>query len=360
MSHSSDTAELEGARKIATRVISDAADDLYNESEGFDSSFVLRSFNHISALLPLNKQSDISDNAWSCPICFCLPRVPVLLKRCGHVGCKRCLKMNFVKCSDGMFAKCPTCRERYSASQDTLCYELWPLLLKECWKLQRTRCSRKDCVFEGGPSEVAEHERASGSCRLGVCPSPICGFEGKFDEVVSHALTCASVFVNCGRCMYPYQLIRHSNHSCERVFRFEREVKKAGITRGWPNSVAVKNDSADDLVLKLEEAYANAFHEPIETSVASLIDTAQREVFDTQSPKLTEVTLSTIARPPPARRQRTDIPSEVIDLTYVDRVETATTRTPITPQAASHAPEEGTSRTTRRTLQSGRVLFRRT
>ena len=359
MSDSNGTAKLEGARKIAAFVIGEAADDLCNESEGFDSDFVVRSFSHISAILSLNKQSDISDNAWSCPICFCLPRVPVLLKRCGHVGCRHCLKMNLMKCSDGMFAKCPSCRERYT-SLDTFCYELWPVLLKECWKLQRVRCSRKDCVFEGDPLEVAEHERASASCRLGICPSKTCGFEGRFDEVVSHALTCASVFVNCSGCKYPYQLIRHSNHSCERVFRFEREIKEAGIPRGWPTSVAIRNVSADDLVLKLEEAYANAFYEPIETSVAALIDAAQREMFNTQSPPLREVTLSTIASPPPARRQRTDTPSEVIDLTYIDRVETATARTPITSQAASHAPEEGTSRRTRRTLQSGRVLFRRT
>jgi hypothetical protein len=50
------------------------------------------SFNDTNLVTPLDHISiNLSAAGWKCPICFGMPRQPVAIMTCGHVGCDTCL-----------------------------------------------------------------------------------------------------------------------------------------------------------------------------------------------------------------------------------------------------------------------------
>jgi hypothetical protein len=117
------------------------------------------SFNDTNLLTPLDHSSiNLSAAGWKCPVCFGMPRQPVAIMTCGHVGCDSCLHQWMVTNPSADFTthKCPTCRTQFK-KHEMLRYGQWPLLMKHAWGLARAR--RENCDFVGSPDRMLEHER---------------------------------------------------------------------------------------------------------------------------------------------------------------------------------------------------------
>ena len=164
------------------------------------------SFNDVNLVTPLDHNTiNFSAAGWKCPICFGMPRQPVAIMTCGHVGCDTCLHEWMVTNPSADFTthKCPTCRTHFKRS-DMLRYGQWPLLMKHTWELARVRC--ENCDFESSPDRMLEHERKSCEKRAVTCPS--CSVLCKRGGGVR---PCAHVPTRCGE-LHSLRL-PHSTHS---------------------------------------------------------------------------------------------------------------------------------------------------
>ena len=188
------------------------------------------SFNDANLVTPLDHNTiNFSAAGWKCPFCFGMPRQPVAIMTCGHVGCNTCVHEWMVTNPSADFTthKCPTCRTHFKAT-DLLRYGQWPLLMKHAWELARVRC--ENCDFTSSPDRMLEHERKNCEKRAVTCPS--CSFCADVETVCAHALTCHHVVVNCVGCNYPVRHTRHMLHDCEAVIADDRRTLSQSGVRG--------------------------------------------------------------------------------------------------------------------------------
>jgi hypothetical protein len=236
------------------------------------------SFNDISLLTPLDHSTiNLSAAGWKCPICFGMPRQPVAIMTCGHVGCDSCLHEWMVTNPSADFTthKCPTCRTQFK-KYEMLRYGQWPLLMKHAWELARVRCEK--CDFVASPDRMLEHERKSCAMRVVSCPS--CTFYADVEAVCDHALTCHRIVVNCIRCGYPIRHTRHMLHDCEAVIANDRRTL---CQRGVPGALSQAGALPVDELLWGEPRYVSRLEVPIRSGGSRSEQNAHPTVYSTDN-----------------------------------------------------------------------------
>ncbi len=201
----------------------------------------------------------ISDNIWSCPVCLGVPRKPVSLKGCGHIGCYSCMQ-TIIHVSSGVtqlifhacYGLCPICRSSFT-KMEMIEFVHWPLVMKQFWRFLRVRCDWTGCNYECDPEDVKMHER---SCprRDFVCPSYRCFERGDFETVVKHAEQCCFLHVYCMRCRYPICYTKRGTHDCTKTIKNADNLLrwKGFCLVGRPGEISSKELHVDDLITYFE------------------------------------------------------------------------------------------------------------
>ena len=168
----------------------------------------------------------ISETLWTCSICNGVPRKPVMLSRCTHIGCESCLlncishKMRF---SNGIaqhpWTPCPLCRAPYT-DDDLVPYEKWSLLAKSTFNAIRIKCPgtiinyELECKFVGSIAELEKHEKLVCERRWIMCPNRGCDFQNIAKEVKEHFKQCDKLMVSCSGCRLPIKWYDRESHQC--------------------------------------------------------------------------------------------------------------------------------------------------
>jgi len=199
------------------------------ESRSFDAENVLHTFETEFVSVKTNEPLScvIAESGYKCSICVGMPRNPVTLRDCGHIGCNRCFIdcLNLSRASDTRppgFQPCPICRRPF-AKEDLIPLSCWPFFAQQLWSLNTVKCV--GCDFSGTTTDVTRHERYTCKKRSVKCPA--CVFVGACDDVLKHVIQCKSLMVYCIGCGYPVLYTDWKIHSCSKIQvlreRFPRE-----------------------------------------------------------------------------------------------------------------------------------------
>jgi hypothetical protein len=172
-------------------------------------------------------QDLMSDTLYVCSICRGVPRQPVILTRCGHIGCCRCM-MDNIKLRSGIVkdcSPCPVCRRIYRR-EECIPFEKWQLLAQAVFKAIRVRCPSvcpegKPCEFVGSIMDLTAHERNECPHRVIKCPNHDCDVMAEECKVRKHFPRCPSLAVHCSTCRLPVLWSARDKHCCI------RELQKA-------------------------------------------------------------------------------------------------------------------------------------
>ena len=175
----------------------------------------LSEFVHVSSKDPLD--NSISSSSWKCPICDGVPRTPVTLRDCGHLGCRKCFLEHLVSGHAGDTSPigskpCPRCQTLYWKDR-LITHDHWPLFARQVWEMLAVKCA--DCDFVDNPITVTDHERRKCAKRRVVCPG--CAFVGRVEDTIKHASGCKSLMMYCVGCGYPILYQNHSTHDCAEI-----------------------------------------------------------------------------------------------------------------------------------------------
>jgi len=343
------------------RAILEASENKFRLSDGYDESLITVSLPDLEKAT--HGSTSVSENAFICPICLGLPRQPVFSTRCGHIGCYGCLHALVTtkapRLVDARHPECPICRKKISIF-DLVGPNSWPLLLKQCWKIQRLRCPNSGCSFTADPFAVFEHERTACSYRMFVCPGSRCGFEGKQADVEVHALACTKVFLHCQVCKFPMRFINRSTHDCWKTEYYAGLLVSKRVFRGLGSCVPYNAVSADEVIDEHERLQPTRPSSPplrqqIEEAMRSFAEvselageaTRERNSREEHASEPTPPPEPAPAQPPPPppTSETTPEPVVVIEIDYVVPLRT-------TPPQARPRPTEppGPMRRRRRNL----------
>ena len=168
----------------------------------------------------------ISETLWTCSICRGIPRKPIMLRTCTHVGCEPCL-MEYITAKlrsddesieqDG--TPCPLCRTPYT-DNDLVPYEKWPLLCKAVFEGIKIKCPKTiinlevECNFVGSITEFVNHEQFVCERRWISCPNRGCSFQNIAKTVKEHFDQCNKLSVYCSACRLPVKWYMRESHRC--------------------------------------------------------------------------------------------------------------------------------------------------
>jgi hypothetical protein len=168
----------------------------------------------------------VSGTMWLCPICLGVPRIPVMLNRCGHIGCKPCLHEYLMRrgkysngTEQGFWVGCPICRQAYRENS-LISFQQWQLLAKLTFNNVQVRCPGTiishdlNCEFIGSVSELVNHEAFECRRRWIKCPNSGCEVQGMEDVVKEHFKSCEWLMVFCAGCTLPVKWIDIPTHQC--------------------------------------------------------------------------------------------------------------------------------------------------
>ncbi len=194
------------------------------KTHSFDDENIVLSFDNVF------DSGQISETLWKCPVCFGLPRVPVSLGRCGHIGCEQCLRRLLISSNQHMYGvgTCPICRELFDARR-MMEYNTWPMLARTLWKMLRVKCSYAGCSFIGDPISTYMHEKGTCKRRLYACPATGCTYAGFFDDTVSHTKLCRKLYVYCIECGYVIRFTGRQLHDCDRCRKLCETLKSKDV-----------------------------------------------------------------------------------------------------------------------------------
>ncbi len=201
-----------------------------------------------------------TETAWKCSICLGLPREPVVIGKCGHMACEKCimhaLTLDRTRIQIGPEGSCPVCRGPYTVNT-MLEYKNWPLLMRQIWSTIKVRC--KKCDYFNDPISVVKHERTQCEDRHVCCPG--CWIGGTPSYTYVHAISCKDVMVYCLDCGYPIKLVDKENHQCSKcLFELRRSQENSDVQRiqykmikpGKKGAVALNVATSIDMWLRME------------------------------------------------------------------------------------------------------------
>lgn len=257
-----------------------------------------------------NSVFDISDTAWKCSVCFGIPRMPVTIKGCGHMGCAVCLETIL---ASGPFADhnqnqpgkpCPVCRSHFTRGS-LLHMNEWPMLAKLLWTQIRVKC--ETCAFTSDPASVVVHERSQCKHRTVACPG--CRTTGTVQSIIDHVESCNRLMVYCSNCGYPIRYSNRFKHSCQKCLLQVQRNSHPDFVTGPKGHVSHAHVSVDDWVNYYDEASSCSGGKRLTPSqFADLIIPLMRGSAPGDIPGDTPGTSggSTGGTSPPARRARHD------------------------------------------------------
>ena len=178
-------------------------------------SLPLNGFTHVSSNDPLD--SCVPSSTWKCLFCDRVPRTPVTLRSCGHLGCNKCFMEQLVVAHAGDTAHigskhCPKCQAIYT-KEHLVPHDHWPLFAKQVWGMVAVKCA--NCDFVDNPITVKDHERRKCATRRVVCPG--CAFVGRVEDTIQHASSCKSLMMYCVGCGYPILHQQRATHDCAEI-----------------------------------------------------------------------------------------------------------------------------------------------
>jgi hypothetical protein len=174
-------------------------------------------------------ESHISSTLWTCAVCLGVPRNPIMLKICGHVGCRNC----FYRVYKRRFALydsqsrlpnslCPTCR-RIFLETDMVPYSKWEPLSRGAFDCVEVACADSTnkiddnfvhCKFVGSIQDLLHHELRTCANRTVKCPNPGCRFIATYSKLPEHFKECDKLVIYCHACNLPALWIEKENHQC--------------------------------------------------------------------------------------------------------------------------------------------------
>ncbi len=179
----------------------------------------------------------ISSTYWTCAVCFNVPRYPVMLKQCGHVGCAGCMHRLYSRRFAVVDSQkrlpdstCPYCRRSFLMA-DIIPYSRWEVLSKGAFDSVEVSCSNSDeavetedegmvaaedtCDFVGSMEELKGHQLKSCKNRIVKCPNSGCTFPAsKFSAVAEHFKECDKLVTYCHKCNLPTPWTTRGVHDC--------------------------------------------------------------------------------------------------------------------------------------------------
>ena len=172
---------------------------------------------------------ELSETMYTCSICLGVPRSPVIIRRCFHLGCETCFEEHYTRnlrvvsdiSGQGVYATCPLCRGRYDKF-DIVHFRDWSPLAKWAYSAVRVKCSLAERKPNGSMQcehvcpivELERHERFECSLRRVTCPNYGCEFENAEWEVRMHFSACPYVARFCTTCKLPVLLTESRRHNC--------------------------------------------------------------------------------------------------------------------------------------------------
>ena len=112
-----------------------------------------------------------------CPVCFCLPRAPVVvssatISSCPHTFCSRCvaqlikhsirsfnpLRETVFGVGVAVWTKCPVCRHNSISVRTIHRWKDWQPRLKAAWEKIQVRCVWPGCDKVDGAMKISAHE----------------------------------------------------------------------------------------------------------------------------------------------------------------------------------------------------------
>jgi Zinc finger, C3HC4 type (RING finger) len=250
----------------------------------------------------------VSDNIYNCPVCLGLPRKPVSLRECGHIGCLPCMRtvLSLHPQPSGLhvfYGACPICRAQFF-KRDITEFAHWPLVLKQFWRYLRVQCEWPKCEYIGDPEDVKCHERFC-SRRDFACPSYRCFTRGNLDTMVQHADECEFLFVHCPECRYPVRNISRGKHNCENAMKNADKIrKKMGNLLGNPGGISLKEIDIDEFLA--EQGTEFQWPRSGQTTILSVSNPRSPSVSELVANA--EIALQALSTPPPPPQPTTPPP----------------------------------------------------
>ena len=97
-----------------------------------------------------------------CPICYGVPRRPIILKKCGHGFCEVCITNFVIQSANNSTmdrfssAKCPVCSTPFMKFE-TVPYDKFSIPCKKAFILIQLKCPY-GCSFVGSPHDMDDHQ----------------------------------------------------------------------------------------------------------------------------------------------------------------------------------------------------------
>jgi len=180
-----------------------AGDDEYEE--GFDDNLVI------------NKELG---ECFACPLCFGIPRNPVVIKKCGHGFCEVCIAKHVIECANhsskdrGFTTKCPVCSALFTKF-DPIGYDDFNIPSKKAFNLIQLKCPYA-CSYIGSPHEMDDHQTYECPKRIVFCPYLDCKQKMAYEKLIAeHIMNCEKLIIYCESCFLPMPKAEVSSHNCK-------------------------------------------------------------------------------------------------------------------------------------------------
>ena len=179
----------------------------------------------ITSIDPCHIETTDYNTVIRCPVCFDIPRYPLITK-CNHVICNVCFDKIFTRkiynVGNRYFIKCPVCGTEI-APDDVHTYSQEKLfspasVASVFYGSIRILCDNANCkefiVYE----ELFAHEIFQCSQRKLKCPAQNCPAVGPPPETLQHTLDCALHTIWCGICYTRYSCVSYG-HNCVKMMQ---------------------------------------------------------------------------------------------------------------------------------------------
>ena len=175
-------------------------------------------------------QKHISPTFWTCAVCLGVPRNPVMLRQCGHIGCGMCMRRVYNRrfsLYDSQKrlpdSRCPVCRTIF-LDLDMVQFEKWEILSKGAFSCVEVSCPKSEedtvlCNFVGSIQELREHELRVCEKRVVKCPNPGCQFVDTHAKLREHFRECKNLVTYCDKCKFPTVWSEKAEHQCIAALR---------------------------------------------------------------------------------------------------------------------------------------------
>ena len=180
-----------------------AGDDEYEE--GFDESLIIT--------------KEIAE-CFICPLCFGIPRNPIVLRKCGHGFCEVCIASHVIQSATQSSkervatTKCPVCSGLFTKF-DPIGYDDFNIPSKKAFNIIRIKCPY-GCSYIGSPHEMDDHQTYECPKRTVFCPYLQCKQKMTFEILATeHIMKCEKLIVYCNLCFLPLTKGEAINHNCK-------------------------------------------------------------------------------------------------------------------------------------------------